>query len=204
MSNKLALFGGSFDPVHIGHLKMLEYCQENFDFDQIDIIPAQKSPFKEQNLFSSKQRLEFLEKVLKNYTKVEINKIELERKSPSYTALTIRDYKAKNSAQELYMLLGSDHIETLSAWNEFEYLKENLNFIFFKRELNGVSSFDLDSLAELGIRYQLVDDFNYTVSSSAIKSLLKDRKASEIKASGLLDGLIPEQIKGLILEYYSR
>ena len=85
---KIALFGGSFDPVHLGHVKMLEYCLENFDFDFIDVIPAQLSPFKKENLFTAEQRLEFLNEVFK-YEKVRINTTELDRIGPSFTSLGI-------------------------------------------------------------------------------------------------------------------
>ena len=193
----LILFGGSFDPVHLGHVKMLEYCLDNFNFDYIDIIPAQLSPFKENNLFTAEQRLEFLKEVFK-YEKVRINTLELDRSGPSYTSLTVRDYKEKYPNAKLHILLGSDNLESLQNWNDFEYLKENLHFIIFNRP-----EFSLNNLGELGIDYFLVENFDFGVSSSQIKEQLKSQKASQIKSARLFDGLIPVAIQGLLLEYYS-
>lgn len=198
MPQKIALFGGSFDPVHLGHVKMLEYALDHFDFDQIDVIPTQVSPFKEGNLFSGEQRLEFLKEVFQ-YPKVKINTLELERVGSSYTSLTVQEYRKQYPDAELFMLIGSDHIESLSNWNDFEYLCQNLTFIIFSRP-----QYPLSDLGELGIKFHLVKDFDYLVSSSQIKEQLKAKKASDIKASRLFDGLIPVKIQGLLLKYHSK
>jgi nicotinate-nucleotide adenylyltransferase len=195
--SSIALFGGSFDPVHLGHVKMLEYCLDHFDFDRIDIIPTQVSPFKEGNLFTASQRLEFLKEVFK-YPKVEINTLEFERTSPSYTSLTVQEYKKEYPEAETFMLIGSDHVENLKTWKDFEYLCQNLTFIIFSRH-----QYPLSSLGDLGIKYHLVKDFDFSVSSSQIKEQLKSKNPSDIKASRLFDGLIPVAIQGLLLEYYS-
>jgi nicotinate-nucleotide adenylyltransferase len=199
--NAIALFGGSFDPVHLGHVKMLEYVLDHFDFKRIDIVPTQVSPFKEENLFTGAQRLEFLNEVFK-YPKVEINTLELDRKGPSYTSLTVKEYKNKYPDTELFMLIGSDNIKGLKAWNDFNYLCQNLTFIIFSRP-----QYPLDNLGDSylkGIKYHLVQDFDFLVSSSQIKDQLKSKKVSDIKASRLFDGLIPVSIQGLLLEYHSK
>ena len=195
---KIALFGGSFDPVHLGHVKMLEYCLDNFDFDQIDVIPAKLSPFKDEHLFTTEQRLEFLKEVFR-YPKVNINTLEIDRDGPSYTSLTVKEYKKQNPDTELYMILGSDNVASLPEWNDFDYLCQNLNFIIFNRQ-----AYSLSNLGEIAIDYQLVEDFEFTVSSSEIKDCLKSKKLNEIQASRLFDGLIPVKIQGLLLEYYSK
>jgi nicotinate-nucleotide adenylyltransferase len=195
--SKIALFGGSFDPVHLGHVKMLEYCLENFDFDFIDVIPAQLSPFKKENLFTAEQRLEFLNEVFK-YEKVRINTTELDRPGTSYTSLTVREYKKNYPDAQLFMLLGSDNLKNLKDWNEFEYLCQNLIFIIFNRHDHSLSN-----LGDLPINYHLVEDFDFLVSSSMIKEQLISKEASVIQASRLFDGLIPVNIQGLLLKYYS-
>ena len=195
-NKKIVLFGGSFDPVHLGHVKMLEYCQENFNFDSIDIIPAQLSPFKDEYLFSAKQRLEFLEKAF-DYDNISINTTELDREGPSYTSLTVKEYRAKYPDAELFMLLGSDNILGLKEWNDFDYLKENLSFIIFNRP-----EYRLPDLEKLGIKYYLVENFDFMVSSTQIKEQLKSQEASHIKSARLFDGLIPVAVQGLLLEYY--
>jgi nicotinate-nucleotide adenylyltransferase len=193
----IALFGGSFDPVHLGHVRMLEYCVDHFSFSQIHVIPAKLSPFKDEHLFSQEQRLEFLKEVFR-YPNVEINTLELERQGPSYTSLTVKAYKEKYPKSKLYMILGSDNVQTLQDWNDFEYLRDNLTFIIFNRK-----DYSLNNLDELAIKYELIEDFDFTISSSEIKEQLKSKKASEIQASRLFDGLIPVKIQGLLLEYYS-
>lgn len=192
----IALFGGSFDPVHLGHLKMLEHSLNNFDFDELHVIPAQISPFKEENLFSAEQRLKFLRAVC-DHERVRINSLELDREGPSYTSLTIQSYKEEYPDAKLYFILGTDNLKSLSSWQDFDYLSDNLTFIIYKRREYG-----LDNLTELGIKYHLVEDFDFYVSSSQIKEELKAMKANEIEANRSFDGLIPEAIQGLILEYY--
>jgi nicotinate-nucleotide adenylyltransferase len=195
---KIALFGGSFDPVHLGHVKMLEYCLENFDFDFIDVIPAQLSPFKKENLFTAEQRLEFLNEVFK-YEKVRINTTELDRIGPSFTSLTVREYKKNYPDAQLFMLLGSDNLKNLQDWNDFEYLCQNLTFIIFSRHDHSLSN-----LGDLPINYHLVEDFDFLVSSSLIKEQLVSKEASIIQSSRLFDGLIPVNIQGLLLKYHSK
>ncbi len=192
---RIALFGGSFDPVHLGHQAMIDYCLENFDFDRIDIIPAKLSPFKKEYVFSDEQRLKMLTSVF-NHPRISINKFELEKKGASYTALTIKNYLEKEAKAKLYWIIGSDHIETLKTWNEFEFLKEHLTFIIFAR-----SGYSLNSLGDIAINYELVEDFNYLVSSTQIKTTLLGEKFNESQANRLFDGLVSDPIEGLLLEW---
>ena len=194
----IALFGGSFDPVHLGHLRMLQYTLENFDFSSIEIIPAKLSPFKEKNLFSDQDRVQFLELIFAGIDeRINISSIEIDREGPSYTALTLRAYKEKYPDEDFAMLLGLDNIETLGEWHEFEYLKENMSFVVFARP-----QYSTDRLGELGIKYTLVENFAMPNSSSEIKEIILSKKANEIKSNRLFDGLVPEALEGLLLKEY--
>jgi nicotinate-nucleotide adenylyltransferase len=192
----IALFGGSFDPVHLGHVQIVEYCLENFDFSRIDIIPNKVSPFKEKNIFTDAQRLLFLKKVF-DFEKVCVNTLEIERESASYTALTIKQYKKEFPETKLYMIIGADHINDLDQWHDFEFLQNNLSFIVFNRE-----AYSTKALDNLKIDYQLVEDFDYLVSSTQIKEKLQSINLSQSQSSSHFDGLIPDNIQGLLLKYY--
>jgi nicotinate-nucleotide adenylyltransferase len=131
----IALYGGSFDPVHIGHLRIAEDIREIYNFEKIIFIPAYISPLKTGSFASAEDRLNMLYISIKNNPYFEVSTVEIERKGKSYTIDTINHYK-KVLGYNPYFIVGTDAFLTLHLWKKPEELLEKTNFIVVGRGLD--------------------------------------------------------------------
>ena len=129
---KLGFFGGSFNPPHNGHKKIIENCIDYFD--KLLIIPNKVSPHKiKKYSIDSSYRLEMLN-LLFHKNKVEIDLFEINSKNDiSYTYNTIKYLQDKYNDFSLTMILGEDQLFDLKKWHNYEYIIKNVNIFFFKR-----------------------------------------------------------------------
>ncbi|MBP5161692.1 MAG: nicotinate-nicotinamide nucleotide adenylyltransferase [Spirochaetales bacterium] len=179
---KTAILGGSFDPVHLGHLFLLHCAVSMTDYKSFLIIPAKVSNFKQDNSpkATDEQRLEMLNLALCDYhdlypqdkAGISISTMELERGGVSYTSDTIRILKEKLGAGRIGMVIGDDHIEGLSRWHDFPYLKDNVEFLICRRNPEGTC---WDTLPE-GLCYKKLEPSDVAPqSSSAIREKVSGR-----------------------------
>lgn len=149
---------GTFDPVHIGHIKVAEAVKEKYGFDKVIFVPTPKSPFKDGQSDIS-DRINMLEKVLR---KSEISDIELNIEPPNYT------YKTIEKLGNAYFILGYDQFLTIENWKKAEFLKEKLFFIVIPRA--GACEKEFNKLKEAGYKFEILKDFELVdVSSSKIR-----------------------------------
>lgn len=141
---KIAVFGGSFDPVHLGHLFLLHCAVSMTDYESFLIIPAKVSNFKQDNRpqASDADRLNMLRLAIEDFRElypedssahIEVSAMELERGGISYTSDTIRQLRLQNDTSKIGLIMGDDHIEGLSRWHDFEYLRDNVEFLICRR-----------------------------------------------------------------------
>ncbi len=118
--NKIGIFGGTFDPVHLGHLMVAEEVKTALDLSEVLLVPAgQPMSRPNVNVTPAKQRLAMLNLAIEGSPYLKISTIEIERKGPSYTADTIAEIKNKSGrGDELYFILGWDSLEQLPTWHE--------------------------------------------------------------------------------------
>ena len=142
---KVAVLGGSFDPVHLGHLFLLHCAISMTDYRRFLIIPAKVSNFKQDSRpqASDADRLTMLRLALEDFRDlypedsgagIEISTMELERGGVSYTSDTIRELKIQLDDPMIGLIMGDDHISGLTRWHDFDYLKQNVEFLICKRE----------------------------------------------------------------------
>ena len=131
---KIAIFGGSFDPIHIAHKKIVETALKELDIDKLIIVPTYLNPFKKDFLFEPKDRFKLLQKVFKDEKRVEICDFEINQKKLSYTYETIRYIKSLHKPCKIYFIIGEDNLKSLHRWHNIEELKSSLEFIVAKRE----------------------------------------------------------------------
>ena len=112
---KICLFGGTFNPPHIGHLLIAQTVCEEENFDKIIFIPANKPPHK-SNVASVQHRLAMLEIAISGNPKFSISDIEIMRGGISYSIETIKKIKKENIDYDLYYLIGSDSLLEFSSW----------------------------------------------------------------------------------------
>ena len=179
---KTAILGGSFDPVHLGHLFLLHCAVSMTDYKSFLIIPAKVSNFKQDNSpkATDEQRLEMLRLALCDYHElypkdkadISISTMELERGGVSYTSDTIRILKEKLGAGRIGMVMGDDHIEGLTRWHDFPYLKDNVEFLICRRNPEGTC---WETLPE-GLCYKKLEPSDVAPqSSSAIRENVSGR-----------------------------
>ncbi len=131
---RLGLYGGSFDPLHRGHLLVAQAALEELALDRLFFIPAAQSPFKPGSRPApDAARLRMLRRSLAGQSRTEVHCDELTRGGVSYSIDTVNAFQARNPGAELFWLIGADHVPTLPQWREALALAEALTFVVIPR-----------------------------------------------------------------------
>lgn len=116
---RLGIYGGSFDPVHYGHLLLAECCREQLQLDEVWLLPAAVPPHKQsRERASGKSRLEMLELALSGHEQLRASPLEIDRGGVSYTVETLTEIRAQQPATSLFFLMGADSLADLPTWRE--------------------------------------------------------------------------------------
>lgn len=127
---RLGVFGGTFDPIHFGHLRMAEEARERFELDTVLFVPNFVSPFKlDRVITSGPLRVEMIRWAVGDNPYFRVDSREIERVGPSYTVETLRSIKAENPHAELFFLTGTDAVRELPQWKAPEELLLLTRFI---------------------------------------------------------------------------
>ena len=133
--NKIALFGGTFDPIHLGHRDCLEHLVKNTIFSKIILIPASQNPLKlHQKPASPTHRLRMIELILADYgDTVSIDNFETKKQHPSYTFETLKHYEKCFSPENLYFVMGLDTFQKFDQWKNFKKILNMTNLLVISR-----------------------------------------------------------------------
>ena len=129
----IAVFGGSFDPPHIGHEEIVSRVLNTLDIDKLLIVPTFLNPFKSKSHFTPQQRYNLLTKLFDN-EKVEISDFEIVQNNPTPTINTIKYIKKTSNPKNIYLIIGADNLEKLHLWQDFEELKTLVTFVVMSRD----------------------------------------------------------------------
>lgn len=122
---RLGILGGSFDPVHHGHLILARDAQEKLELDRVIFVPANVSPHKTGTIpANAMDRLEMLRLALADEEGFAVVDFELVRPAPSYTVETLRHLQSQHPGSELVLLIGSDNVEKFPTWHEAENIPQ--------------------------------------------------------------------------------
>jgi nicotinate-nucleotide adenylyltransferase len=131
---KIAIYGGTFDPVHHAHLILARQAIETLGLDKVILVPAAISPLKKAApVASGEVRLAMLQAAVKGEPEFEVNECELLRPPPSYTIDTVEDIRRRECDAAIYCLIGEDNIEQLSQWHRFAELEKMVRFVVLDR-----------------------------------------------------------------------
>ncbi len=131
---KIGLFGGSFDPVHHGHLIVGQAAAEALGLDELRFVPAREQPFKlGQHAAPAADRAAMLELAVQGAPRLSVERLELERPGPSYTVDTLRALVARHPGAALTLLLGADAARELEDWHEAGALPGLARIVVFAR-----------------------------------------------------------------------
>ncbi len=119
MGNRIGIFGGSFDPIHNGHLLLAELCRESLGLDKVLFLLASVSPFKvDKQPASNKDRTEMLRLAIGGNSSFEMDLREIERGGVSFTIDSVRSIAEENQGAELFLLMGADALADIAKWRE--------------------------------------------------------------------------------------
>jgi nicotinate-nucleotide adenylyltransferase len=184
---KIALFGGSFDPVHLGHLLVAQAAREELGLDRLFFIPAAQSPFKpDSKPISGADRLQLLRLALAGQIWCEIDEQEIHRGGVSYTIDTVRDYVRRFPEAQIFYLIGGDNVAKLPLWREAAELARLAEFVVVTRPG------ETDAPLPEPFRGRALKGFPLGISSSQIRARIRAGQPIE----HLVPAAVAEAIRG--------
>jgi len=171
---KLGLYGGSFDPVHLGHLFVAQAAKEELGLDRLFFIPVAQSPFKPgADLAPGSIRLQLLRLALAGKTDCEVDDQEIRRAGVSYTVDTLRDYARRFPGAQLFYIIGADNAAKLNQWCEPNELAALAQFVAIPRPGGAQAVFPAP------FRGQTLKGHPFEISSTQIRARIKAGQSVE-------------------------
>lgn len=135
--NAIAIFGGSFDPVHIGHIEVIKAALKNLKIDKLIIVPAFQNPFKNKTGADAKTRLRWLKEATAGIDSIEISSYEISQNRPVPTVETVQ--ALKGAYDKIYLIIGADNVAQLPQWHDYERLRSLVSFVVATRSGSEIS-----------------------------------------------------------------
>lgn len=180
---KIGVLGGTFDPVHIGHLEIAGEARRTLNLQEVVLVPAGQPPFKPNRLITpSEQRLKMLYLAVANTPELKVSTIEIERPGPSYTADTLAELKGRYGVDdELFFILGWDSLEQLPEWYQPSRIIELCRLVAVPRPERSRPSLEELEARVPGISKRVVflEKPEIDISSSQIRELAARGKTIE-------------------------
>ncbi len=128
------IFGGSFNPVHVGHLILAERARSERSLDEVLFVPAPRPPHKsDRPLIAARHRMRMVELAIEGNPAFTALPLEIEREGPSYTLTTVRQLRQEKGGADLYLVLGGDSLHDIPTWWRAEELVREVDIIAFDR-----------------------------------------------------------------------
>ncbi|MBR5709351.1 MAG: nicotinate (nicotinamide) nucleotide adenylyltransferase [Thermoguttaceae bacterium] len=189
---KVGLFGGSFDPIHVGHVEIAQAAIKDIQLDILVVMPAGKAPHKNGALFSDKLRLKMTKAAIKELKDDRIVVSDWEVKQAqvmgktSFTVDTMRYLQKKYPGAELYLILGTDMFNTFSTWKDPEIIAANMKLVLVNRQGEKLYRKKTKKISGITKIYKpdiTISSLPPAVSSTEIRSRLASGES--------VDGLVP-------------
>ncbi|EHI79327.1 nicotinate-nucleotide adenylyltransferase [Fusobacterium sp. oral taxon 370 str. F0437] len=190
---RIAIYGGSFNPMHIGHEKIVDYVLNNLNMDKIIIIPVGIPSHRENNLEQSDTRLKICKEIFKGNKKIEVSDIEIKSEGKSYTydtLLKLIDLYGENN--EFFEIIGEDSLKNLKTWKNYEKLLKICKFIVFRRKDDENIQIDEEFLNNKNII--ILENEYYNISSTEIRNMVKNNED--------ISNFVNKKVKKLIEKEY--
>ena len=131
---RIGIYGGTFNPVHHGHLILARQALEEFKLDRLVFVPAAESPFKIQNHSApAGDRLAMLRLAVAGEDRFSVDPLEIERGGVSYSIDTVKMFRNREPGADLFFLVGEDNADRLTEWHRFEELRKLVCFVVLSR-----------------------------------------------------------------------
>lgn len=184
--NKIGILGGSFDPVHIGHLVLAEYALTEYKLDKVLFIPNRIPNLKQPPQATAHHRYRMVKLAIQDNPTFEVSDIEIKRKGVSYTYDTVIALKKKLKNAKLFFIIGSDAYNSLPKWKNFKKLIAEIEFIVAIRPDSKIKKIPQ-------VKFQVLSIPKIAISSSYIRERVE--KGMSIRY------LVPDGVWQYICEY---
>ena len=182
-SKRIGIFGGSFDPIHLGHLLMAEQFRSELSLDTVKFIPAKISPFKlNYTPTADKHRLEMLKLAIGAHPNFEIDPIEIQRGGVSYTIDTVEQLQSNQPDATWFLLIGADSLKDFKKWKSPEKLLRSVQLVVARRggcpepdwkELDGLASEEnLRAIQQIRLDIPVME-----ISSTAVRQRIETKRS---------------------------
>lgn len=176
---RIGIMGGTFNPIHIGHLILAQKAYEEYNLDKVVFITSADPPHKSGNIVSADVRARMVNLAIEDNQAFIHSDIEINREGYSYTYLTLLELKKMYTDTELYFILGADSLFNLEKWKEPEIIMKNAVILAANR--NTVNEELYQKINDLKKDYnadiRIIDMPNIDVSSSNIRKQINDGKS---------------------------
>lgn len=173
----IGILGGTFDPVHIGHLRMADAVYKCMDLEQVMFIPAYVAPHKVgMDIAPADDRYAMTKLAIEPYSYFTVSDLELRRSGVSYTVDTLRELHRQYPEKQLYFIIGADSVEQLHTWNNIEEMLQLATFIGAGRPgYEGIMDNVVKNLGEEARQHiMLLNTPEYDVSSTDIRERIRE------------------------------
>lgn len=160
----LAIFGGTFDPVHYGHLRCAEEARQKLAVDTLALLPAGQPAHRATPGATTQQRLKMLRLAVEEFPLLKIDTRETERIGPSYMVDTLKNIRQQWPQRPLHLLVGQDAVNRLDSWHQWLELFELANIVILTRPSANIA-YTQELKDQIGSR--MIDDVSILNSSSA-------------------------------------
>lgn len=195
--NKIGVLGGSFDPVHLGHLSLAKDALIQGSLDQVILMPVHRQPFKlNTGLSSDEDRLSMLQEAIKDVPGLVVSDWEIKSKGISYTYRTLRALKEQYPKTKIYFITGTDTFLKINLWKNAEELLSENNFIIGHRP--GYREQELvERVSQLKRVYEteinIINNTRLLISATEIRRLVAD--------GGNISQLVPPGVERYIIKH---
>jgi len=209
-SKKIGILGGTFNPIHKGHLKVAQTVIKKFHLDQILFIPSYIPPHKEKkNILSPVHRFRMVKLATAGYPNFIPSRIEIDAQEKSYSIITVRKIKELNPESLIFFILGIDAFLEIDTWKDYFELIEECSFIVISRpgfnlkDAEGVMGGKYkERMVEIrsAIKEEHMDYYNFFLFPMSSLDIASSDLREKIKKGKSIHGLVPENVEKYIKE----
>jgi nicotinate-nucleotide adenylyltransferase len=181
---RLGVMGGTFDPIHLGHLVAAEAAAEHLKLDSVIFIPA-GDPWQKTTYASAQDRLAMTKLAVARYSNFQVRTIDIDRPGPTYTVDTLQELKKLEPSAELFFITGADSLSGIGTWKQVEELWPLATFVGVSRPGHA-----LKAPIYAGARIELLEIPALSVSSTGIRA--------KVDSGESIDDLVPEAVSEYI------
>lgn len=181
----ICIFPGTFNPIHLAHLRMAQFSVQKYGFEKVIFIPAYIPPHKTIDANLAKHRYNMVKMAVEKNLRFGISDIEYKSEGKSYTLFTVKKIREMYGiTDKLNMIIGTDAFKDIKSWYNANELKELVHFLVFPR---GDDVINLDDYSDYS--FELVDCDKFDISSTELRLKHKDKTTQEVKEYIIKNGL---------------